>query len=111
MTVTTRPRLSGRAYENKSAPSLASILRLQRGDDAEILQSRRVTLHFATTRNFFQDTPHDLSAARLRQARREAHGIGFRDGSDFLADVVAEFFLQRLAQVIPDFTVTKTTRA
>src|SRR5256885_9654269 len=85
------PRLGLRA---RCAAKLAALRHsdrlLQLIEDRGILQRRDVLLDLLPLRDRAQQPPHDLARARLRQVVAEADVLGLGDGTDLLADPVAQ---------------------
>ena len=79
-----RPLAQPRGQAGRSRGLKSRLFALQGGDDGEVLQRRRVALHFAAGGDLLQDAAHDLSAAGLRQARGKAHVVGPRERADLL---------------------------
>src|SRR4051812_18907633 len=78
----------------RASSSLVRFLQLRQ--HAEILQRRRIPFHFPTAGEFFQQSPHDFSAARFWQRIGESNLIRLGETADLPGDAVDEFLLQLL---------------
>src|SRR4051812_11113979 len=73
-------------------------LRLQRRDDAEILERARVAFHVTTRGDLLEDAAHDFSAAGFRQARGKANRVRLRQRTNLFANVRPELLLEFFAR-------------
>ena len=64
---------------------------------AEVLQRRCVPGDLCAAGNFFEEPSHDFAAARFWKRFGKTHFIGFCNGANVLADVIAQFLLQPAA--------------
>src|SRR5688500_2783407 len=94
------------ALRVRTAWALSASVRLsQLIEDGRVLQCRGVLSNGFPRGDRTQRTPHDLAAAGLGQVVREADVLRLGDGSDFLADPVAQFGSQ-LARLLAGRTRT-----
>src|SRR5882724_9123434 len=66
----------------------------QPGEDAQVLEGRGITLNLRAGSDLFEQPAHNLARARFRQRISKPDVIGFGNGTDFLADVLAQFLAQ-----------------
>src|SRR6476620_5887801 len=76
-------------------------------EDTKVLQRCRVASYIGAARNFFEEPSHDFAAARFWQRFGKTHFIGFCDGANVLADMIAQFLLQCATNLNPAFHCNK----
>src|SRR4029077_8524833 len=73
--------------------------RCQLCQHAEVLQRCRVSGDRCAAGNFFEESSHDFAAARLWKRFGKTDFIGFCNGANVLADMIAQFLLQPAADL------------
>ena len=64
------------------------------GQHGEVFQSGGVAFDFVAGGDLFEEAAHDFAGAGFGKGVGKANLVGFGDGADFLADVVAQGFLE-----------------
>lgn len=67
---------------------------LEIGDHGEIFEGSGVSANFAPGADFLKEAAHDFPAASFGEGGGEADFVRFCNGTDGLADVVAEFLIE-----------------